>query len=146
VVKAQAVGRELAEVQLDAHIGPAEQRGGECHERRERHQKYVERVDEEHFVPQQHRSVADYAHGECRRRHKSEKAHARVELRSGIAMPAERQQDATGERYAKHEQKLHHRSFSFSRWWMSRLSNLSRMWKKNTPNIRVPTRTSSAMP
>ena len=40
----------------------------------------------------------------------------------------------------------HSPSFSFSRCLRSRLSNCSRIWKKNTPRISMPTRTSSAMP
>ena len=37
-------------------------------------------------------------------------------------------------------------SFSFSRCLRSRLSNCSRIWKKNTPRISTPTSTSSAIP
>src|SRR5207253_915065 len=40
----------------------------------------------------------------------------------------------------------HSPSLSFSRCLRSRLSNCSRIWKKNTPRISTPTSTSSAIP
>jgi hypothetical protein len=62
--------------------------------------------------------------------------------------PASASSEAAGEGDGEDqdEQVEHHFSFSFSRWRMSRLSNWSRIWKKNTPRMMTPISTSRAMP
>ena len=77
-------------------------------------------------------------------------------MRAGgfAAMAEERQQHRADEGNGEYEGEFDHccfasscaRSRSRSMWRMSRLSNCSRIWKKNTPRMTMPTSTSSAMP
>ena len=134
---------------LDPHVRAREDRGGQADERRQRHQEHVQRVDEELVGPRANSGPPEI---DARRQRaggdEGAQAEGDVDVARDRAVADEGEHDAAGERDAEHEdERLHGQSsFSFSRWRMSRLSNCSRIWNMNTPRIRMPTSTSSAMP
>src|SRR6185436_4969620 len=116
-------------------------------ERREADQDDVERVDVELRRERAQRAVGEHRSGEERRGDEGAQAEERVQLRGPAPMAERAEHDAAGEREGERPVELHQRgSFSFSRCSRSRLSKVSRIWKKNTPNTNMPTSTSSAMP
>src|SRR5262249_22142941 len=119
----------------------------EADERGERHQEYVERIDEEQLAPCRHRPERDDLRSQRRGPEQGQQADRRIQLTGpGSASPHSLQQ-GTEQRQTEDQQQFHQPlSFSFSRWWMSRLSNVSRIWKKKIPKMKTPTSTSNAIP
>ena len=137
----------LAVVALDAHVGPCKESRREGHERRQGHEEYVERVDEELLVQNEDRTVGNDLHREHGRGDEGGQAERDVDFRGRFLMPDQAKYSCADERNAEdREQGFHHSSFRRSRWRMSRLSNCSRIWNMNTPRMISATSTSSAMP
>ena len=150
VVEPQPRRRQAAMVLLDLHVRAREDRRREAHERRKRDQKHIEGIDKEKPAGDEHRPVVDHPDGQRDRREPGEEAHRYVDPRRPGALADRGEEQRAGEREDQHGDGLDHpfysASLSFSRCFKSRLSNCSRIWKKNTPRISMPTSTSSAIP
>ena len=147
VVQPQAPRIEPPVLDFHAHVGAGENRRGEADECGECDQEHVERVDEELVAAREQVAFADHAHRERRRRKERDQAQRDVDLGGASAMAPQREQHRPAERRREQDHEFHYwSSFSDSRWCRSRLSNCSRIWKKNTPSTSIATSTSSATP
>src|SRR6202158_2615808 len=132
---------------LDSHVRPGEDRRGETDKCSERHQKHVEGVDEEQAVEHQQRAVRNHAYGQRDSGKKRGQTYDHIDRRRLVAVADRGQHQRAGDGKAEDNKDLDHSSsFKRSRCLRSRLSNCSRIWKKKTPSISMPTRTSRAMP
>ncbi len=147
VVEPQAPGGDAAMIDLDPHVRPREQRGRQSDEGGQRDQKHVERVDEELLAPEQQAALRDDPRGQRAGRDERGSAEHDVELRRPAPAADDGEHQRAGQRDREQQHELHFSvSRSDSRWCRSRLSNCSRIWKKNTPSTSIATSTSSATP
>ena len=98
VVQAQAGRAHTAVVALDAHVRARKQGRRQRHERRERNQEDVQRVDEELVVQEADRALRDDAHGQRHGGDEGGRAERDVELGRAVAMADERERARAGER------------------------------------------------